>query len=160
MSDIASQSMAVVGVEKGCLVLLSKNRCFLSSLELENSVEAQKLDHGLDLGLQSLQNNLAGIFWKAAKNAQQESDSRAIDKIDIRHFDFGVDKRVVPKRPDLLLELGGSSRIESRTENFKSNGSPIGLRIKKSFHTLATFIRKCDESKCGIPEMDLGVSLP
>ncbi len=160
MSDLATQSIVDMGVKKRDSVLLSKNRIFLLRLELEDSVEAQKLDYGLDLGLQSLQNDLAGIFWKAAKNAQQESDSRAIDKIDIRHFDFGVDERVIPKRPDLLFELGGPSRIETRSENFKSNGSTIGLRIKKSFHMSATYIPKYDESKCGAPEMDSGVSLP
>jgi hypothetical protein len=160
MSDVATQSIEVEGVKKGDSVLPSKNRGVLLRFELEDSVESQKLDHGLDLGLQPLQNDLAGIFWKAAKNAQQESDSRAVDKIDICHFDFGVDKRLIPKRPDLLLELGGPSRIEAGTENFKSNGSTIGLRVKKSFHTLATYIRKCDESKCGAPEMGSGVSLP
>jgi len=131
-----------------------------SRFELEYSVKAEKLDHSLDLGFKSLQYDLACVFWKTAQNAEKGSDSRTVDKIDIRHLDFGMDQRVVPKRSDLLLKLGRPARIEARPEDFESYGSPISVRIKKSFHRLTTYIRTCGESKWGTPEIDLGVSLP
>jgi hypothetical protein len=148
------------GIPKGRPVFLYKNRASFSGFELEDPMEAKKLDHGLDLGLQSLQNDFAGIFRKAAQDAQQETDARTVDEIHIRHLDFGMNKGIFPKRPDLLLKLRRPACIEASPQNFKSDGFAIGMRIKESFHRWPTYIRTSRECKWRTPEIALGLSLP
>ena len=160
MSAQVAHLASVLGIQKERPVLLCKNRASVSGFELEYSVKAEKLDHGLDLGFQSLQYNLACVFWKTTKNAQQGSDSRTVDEINIGHLDFGMDQRVVPKRSDLLLKLGRPARIEARPEDFESDGFAIGMRIKESFHRWPTYIRTSCECKWRTLEIALGLSLP
>ena len=151
---------SAMGVECECPFLDYPKGGPLSRLELENSMETQKFDHSLDLGLQSLQYDLAGILRKPPQDAQQESDSRAVDEIHIRHFDFSMNKGVAPKRSDLLLKLWGPARIQAGPKNFKPDGFSIGMRIKKSFHRWPTYNRACAESKWPRPLIALGVPLP
>lgn len=160
MSARAVHLASVLGIQKRRPVFLYKNRASFSGFELEYPVEAQKLNHGLNLWLQSLQNDLAGIFRKTAKNTQQETDARTVDEIHIRHLDFGMNKGIFPKRPDLLLKLRGPACIEASPQNFKSDGFAIGMRIKESFHRWPTYIRASRECKWRTLEIALGLSLP
>ena len=151
---------SVLVIQKGRPIFLYKNRAPVLGFELEYPVQAQKLNHGLNLGFQSLQNDLAGIFRKTAKNTQQEADARTVDEIHIRHLDFGMNKGIFPKRPDLLLKLRGPACIEARSQNFKSDGFAIGMRIKENFHRWPTYIRASRECKWRTLEIALGLSLP
>ena len=91
--------------------------------QFKNAVEPQEFQHSLDWRLDITQDHFRSIGRKVAINAEQKSDARAIDELDISELHLrAFDPRIDPAF-EMVLDDGRGAGVEAReihcdVENF------------------------------------------